>query len=353
MEPRGTQSWREKRWPAVPLAVLLLTLLVPSQGAQTSRDAMTIYPARRTHLIDQPLGKLKWDKNGYLIHYQRGAHPQPLIGLYTADGEVVSQLSPASHLTGVRRMTIKDVAVTKSGALVVAAVVRSTNGALASALLEFDMKGVLRRVIKMDPFTPDRIALDADDNIWILGYDWQRLGKNDDWALVRKLSLDGRVLTSTLVRSAFPKEGDPLDVSGPGIGASDKYFESVGDKVYAWLPGVNHLVVLALDGRVLRSVNRPFDGLFEKGAQFLEIHALVFLPGDRVVVQAANLGRGIVLGYGWFLSTDLGRTWSSVRHRFDDPWAYSLIGVTRSKEAIFLRLVGPDAGILELCPVAF
>ncbi|GBC82484.1 hypothetical protein HRbin10_01609 [bacterium HR10] len=353
MEPRGTQSWREKRWPAVLLAVLLLTLSVPSQGAQTSRDAMTIYPARRTHLIDQPLGKLKWDKNGYLIHYQRGAHPQPLIGLYTADGEVVSQLSPASHLTGVRRMTIKDVAVTKSGVLVVAAVVRSTNGALASALLEFDMKGVLRRVIKMDPFTPDRIALDADDNIWILGYDWQRLGKNDDWALVHKLSLDGRVLTSTLVRSAFPKEGDPLDVSGPGIGASDKYFESVGDKVYAWLPGGNHLVILALDGRVLRSVNRPFDGLFEKGAQFLEIHALVFLPGDRVVVQAANLGRGIVLGYGWFLSTDLGRTWSSVRHRFDDPWAYSLIGVTKSKEAIFLRLVGPDAGILESCPVAF
>lgn len=123
--------------------------------------------------------------------------------------------------------------------------------------------------------------------------------------------------------------------------------------MYAWLPGVNHLAILALDGRVLQLVNQPFKGLRRKGGA-LEVSSVVFLPNDRLIVQATNFGEGGPFGYGWFLSTDLGRTWSPLAHSLGRGpsayFTYHLIGLS-SQEAIFLRLTGPDVGILEFCPL--
>ncbi|MHA2643038.1 MAG: hypothetical protein V2G41_10400, partial [bacterium JZ-2024 1] len=270
-----------------------------------------------------------------------------MIWLYTPQGQLLSEISPARYLTDIQRMTIKDLAVTRDGKLLVATTVRSTKNALASALLELELNGSLRKIIKTDPFTPERIALDNENNIWMLGYDWQQLGNNDSWPLIQKLSPEGKVLVSTLARSLFPKDADPLDLSGPGIGVSDKYFETVGDKVYAWLPGANRLAILALDGTVLRLVNEPFKGLFQGNARFLEIRSLIFLAENRWVVQAASFAKGVLRGYGWFLSTDGGRTWTPAVYQMENPWAFYLIGITQSKEAIFLKLVGPDAGVAE------
>ncbi len=283
--------------------LLMLVLSALLSGAwrqafsQTPRGGMSIQPPTRTYPLEHPLGRLKWDRNGYLIHHHASADPQPLIWVYTAEGQLIGHVSPARALRDARRISLKDVAVTKRGTILVATTVRSKKDALASALLEFDLQGKLERIIKTDPFVPHRIALDGDGNMWMFGYDWQRLDKDDNWAQVHKPAPDGRILISTLPRSLFPKEFDPLDPSGPGILASDTYFEIVEDRVYAWLPGVDSLVILALDGRVLQLVNQPFKGLRRKGGA-LEVSSVVFLPKDRLIVQATNFGKGGPFGYG-------------------------------------------------------
>jgi len=338
------------------LLVLALSALLSGAWGQTfpqtQRGGMNVQPPTRTWPLEHPLGRLKWDRNGYLIHHHASADPQPLIWVYTTEGQLVGHISPARALTDARGISLKDAAVTKKGTLLVAATARSKKNALASALLEFDLQGKLQRIIKTDPFVPKRIALDGDGNVWMFGYDWQRFDKDDNWAQVHKLSPDGRILVSTLPRSLFPKELDPLDPYGPGILASDIYFEIVEDRVYAWLPGVDSLVILAVDGGVLQLVNHPFTSLKRTGGA-LSVSSVVFLPKDRLIVQATNFGDSGPFGYGWFLSTDWGRTWSPVLHSLGrDPSAYftyQLIGLT-SQEAIFLRLTGPDVGVVELCP---
>jgi len=181
--------------------LLMLALSALLSGAwrqafpQTLPGGMRIQPATRTYPLEHPLGRLKWDRNGYLIHHHASADPQPLIWVYTAEGQLVGCVSPARALTDARRISLKDVAVTKRGTILVATTVRSKKDALASALFEFDLQGKLERIIKTDPFVPRRIALDGDGNMWMFGYDWQRLDKDDNWAQVHKLSSEDGFLS--------------------------------------------------------------------------------------------------------------------------------------------------------------
>jgi len=289
-----------------------------------------------------------------MLHFRQASDEQPLLRVYNPQGQLVSRLYPLRTLADVQSAGLIDVAMTKNRTLLVVVVATSTQNKMASGVLELDLNGSLKRIIKTDPFVPQKIAIDDDNNIWLLGYDWQQLRKNHNWAQVHKLSPEGKPLVSTLSRSLFPKEFDPLNIASPEIRHSNVYFGVVGEKVYAWLSGVNQLAILGLDGQILQLVDKPFRTLFGRDAKVVEILSLVFLPKDRLVVQAWNLdGKGTLFAHGWFFSANLGQTWSPMSQNLQDPLAARLIGWTSPAEFVFLRLVNQWTGVLEFCPVVF
>ena len=217
---------------------------------QSPVTTMTILEPTGSRIrILQERGLYKWDKNGFLIHFLRDER-NPLIRIYTREGRLVCRISPIDDIPEVQEMVLDDIALSKKGAVFVAVTALNAKYQLASALLQYDMDGVLRRIIKTDPFAVDKIAVDDENNIWLLGYDWKKFHRDTGWALIRKISFTGVPLASALPRGLFPKEIDPLRRQEPR--PSEPSLEVVGDKVYAWLPGAGQLFVLSLDGRIIR-----------------------------------------------------------------------------------------------------
>jgi hypothetical protein len=298
----------------------------------------------------------KWDKNGFFIYYMKdyGRSGNPLILVYNRTGQRVSRFAPLDSLPDVQRMNLVGVAITSGRTILAGGILVKENEKeklMASALLEYNMKGTLKRMIKTDPFAMRMLDVDGDDNIWMLGHNWQESHENFNWALIQKLSPEGVLLRSTLSRSLFPKELEPLDITSPGIDPSGLAFRVVGEKVYAWLPGVNQLAVLDLNGLVLQLVRDPFSGMFHENVKSITIFSsLGFLPQGGLVTKARGDREGEPPLYGWFFSPDLGKNWSSIVVE-PDPLAARLVGFTQQGEAVLVRSVEPQR--VEFCPVGY
>lgn len=182
----------------------------PDRGFPSERTVRIASPTRTFFLDGSADTRVKWYASGYVVQYEHAHIQRPMIWIYTSAGQRVNQFSPIKDFSDVQLLDVHDIAMTKHSTLMLAVVVVHINRRMASALLEYDFGGELKRIIKTDPFVPDEVDVDRDGNIWMLGYDWQQLHKNLDWPLIRKISMAGQSLLSALPRSLFPEKCDPL-----------------------------------------------------------------------------------------------------------------------------------------------
>lgn len=319
------------------LGILVLAIILMGAYKQRSsppaRGSLTIRFATRTHRLEGALaGLAKWDKNGFIINFLR-ERGQPLIWVHNRKGQLVCRLSPIDSFPDVRSTGLNDIAITKDGTVLVALLMTNMENHRAAALLEYNVSGTLRRIIKTDPFAVEKIAIDDENNIWVLGYDWQKSNKNLDYELVAKISTQGVHRISALPTSLFPKGTDPLSAEGGLL--SEPFFEVVGGEVYAWLPGAKKIVVLSLDGQVLRTVDDPLRTLFDHHVTQIEVLSLVFLPQDRLFIDTLY-HEGEEPRRGWFFSPDLGQSWKR-----EPPRVGCLIGFSGPTEAVVIRFTTP------------
>lgn len=133
---------------------------------------------------------------------------------------------------------------------------------------------------------------------------------------------------------------------------SSQYFKVVDETVYVWLPGVNQLAVLDLDGKLRDLIRTPFRSVFGRDVKSMDVRSLVFLPDGRMILNSMGYRKGQSPVGGWFFSDDLGRHWRRMTTEFQDPWRVRLIGFAEPSEAVTADFTF-GRGIVGFCPVKF
>lgn len=329
----------------LPIGCVLLIGFILSFGTPEQKKTLILKKPTSTVNLPQALnGLYKWDKHGFLINFrqQAGNHP-PLIRVYASQGKMLCQISPLESLpdSPIQGIGIDDVAITNDGSVLVA-ITAATEREMANALLMYDGSGKIKKVIKTDPYSVEKIAVDDENNIWLLGYDWEKFDNDLNWPLIRKISPDGVPLLSTLPRSLFAKEKDPFERSGKGLIYSEEVLEVINDKVHAWLPGVRQIAVFDLQGRIVRTFDDPLRSLLKDDVEGLEVLFFIFLPEDQLVIQAnVQKKQEAYRVLGGFFSGDGGQSWCQIEDKRETPRRGFLAGFTSAGESVITRPAAP------------
>jgi hypothetical protein len=282
---------REPRFVAILLAMLSAYVL-----AQHARSDVTRFsgPHYQAYL---PPGTSSypfryWDRQFLITYSIDDTGPKrPAAILYDRSGRIAREVYVS--FKDAYSTSIGDVAVSKSGQIVVAGGTESRAGAIANFIASIGGDGRMRQVIRTTPFLPVYICSSVEGNVWSYGIDRDSEGRGVSSSLrLREYSfgkgqlramLDTSTLNSsgwTLERGRYPGEISLRCTSkkvGLFNGRSSEWieFDLAANKLRAWrvapLPSPREMQVTGLalteDGQVFaslhdRSSNPPRSGLF-------------------------------------------------------------------------------------------
>jgi len=148
-----------------------------------------------------------WDK-GYLITYtiDDASPSRPAAILYDRDGRIARQVTVS--FKDADSVAIADVAVSRSGNVVVAGGTESRAGAIANFIAAIGDDGRVRQVIRTTPFTPAYICAAEDGTVWAYGHDRDENGKRVEGSLrLRQYSFAKGQTSAVLDASALNSPG--------------------------------------------------------------------------------------------------------------------------------------------------
>ncbi len=146
----------------------------------------------------------KWDR-GHLITWQyESSQSRPSVMVFDGEGNVVREA--VVWLPGSMQIYLRDVAMTPSGNLLIAASALNEKGALADFVAEVGASGKVVNVVRTTPFSPMRIC-STGSTFWVYG--WQRWNENHhpriNYSMLREYAF-GQGQTNTLLdRKTFPE----------------------------------------------------------------------------------------------------------------------------------------------------
>jgi hypothetical protein len=189
---------------------------------------------------------------------------------------------------GVERIAPKDIAISPSGVMAVAATVLGPDRQTASIILWFSARGQLEKVVRTSPFSARRLTFASNGELWAAGRvhdgSYRELPEHD---VIRRYGENGELIGSSLPRTTFapdranhPAAECFLFTKPGGVG-----FLSVASREF---------VELALDGTVTRRTVvpplRPEQVL--SGAAYTEGGDLIVSIHTGVTREQAALGAG-------------------------------------------------------------
>ena len=169
----------------------------------------------------------KWS-NGFFAIHDLAEVPIPSVHLIDANG-LVRRLA-VLQLPDAARMIVNDVAVSAKGMLAVAGTAFASDGSSSSYILWLDSANKIRQMARTSPYAPTRICFTDDEVLWAAGREYEPDFKTKAGSdIIRRYAPDGRLLGSSLPRSAVPTRGagNPANPGFLVAGKSQIVFYSV------------------------------------------------------------------------------------------------------------------------------
>jgi hypothetical protein len=152
--------------------------------------------------------------NGYLVTFDSPPVMVPNkagVALYDRYGAVVRE--PIVWLEGARSISLTDVAVSRSGNLVVGGGTTNNEGAIANFIAEIGSDDRVHRVVRTSPFVPWRLCALDDGTVWAFGNDRDAsLSLVENAPRLRQYSFEKGRLQAMLDTSALPDAQSSRDV---------------------------------------------------------------------------------------------------------------------------------------------
>jgi hypothetical protein len=252
-----------------------LAILIPVTAALYA--AVFDQPARSVSLTSPGQSSLVHFQNGYFVSFDR---PTATVSLFDRDGRRLPDLT-LNSVPGITRVTIRNVALSPDGAVVVAASCYSAEAQVVSALIWADLSGKITKVVRTSPYAALSLAFASDGTLWTAG---REHGANKSSLpghhIVRQFDSTGKMLQSLLPVESFPTpkgvyhpadlvEMTPLRGGGIGmwIPASSEWIEISRSGAYSRMKlpvdddgsEIVTGVALAEDGNLVLSV-QPVSG---------------------------------------------------------------------------------------------
>ena len=205
-------------------------------------------PSRVTSLpVKLHFNMFPYSDKGFFLQFDlRETFPDslPNVGLYRLDGNPVYETKvvlPGSSQTQIRHLAVKE-----DGAGLVCGKAIHQDGGVAPFIALLDSAGNLTRVIRTNPFQPDRACFGPDGTIWALGVNEEARDRAVDAEIFEHYSAEGKLLGKMVLRSSIPE--------GPLFGQWDlQWMRASEDRIGAWITYPSHLWIelSADDGRLL------------------------------------------------------------------------------------------------------
>lgn len=144
--------------------------------------------------------------NGFTIFQDRDAQT---LTVYDATGAIRTLANYS--LKDTQRVTLRDVAASSDGNLVLAATAVSTAGnQSASSLIWINTKGETIRVVRTSPFGVSRVIFSPEGTVWAFGLVRDADGKNDSaHDVLREFDSSGKQIRTALPWKSFPSGRHP------------------------------------------------------------------------------------------------------------------------------------------------
>ncbi len=193
----------------MPSSTRLLTFIVSLSicGHVLAGEATTLDALRTQQMnVDFTNAPIPQLRNGWLV--ARDVQQQQ-IRVWTSDGKQRDAMRVSSP--ELNNIYIRDVAVSRSGALVVALSAMDRQGRAASFLGWFDEGGKLVRYVRTAPFSARSVVFAEDGSLWAGGWMLDE-ARNEvpDYDVLRHYSNDGQLLKTAAPRRLFAVKRTPL-----------------------------------------------------------------------------------------------------------------------------------------------
>jgi len=186
----------------------------------------------------------KWS-NGLFAIRDHADVPVPSVHLIDASGLV--RRVTVLQLPDAARMIVTDVAVSPKGTLAVAGTAFANDGSTSSYILWVDSANKITQMARTSPYAATRICFTGDEVLWAAGReytpDFETKAGSD---IIRRYAPDGRLLGSSLPRSAVPTGG----VSNP---AANGFLVANNSQVVFYSARCRFWVALSLTGELMGS----------------------------------------------------------------------------------------------------
>ncbi|MEW6130235.1 MAG: hypothetical protein AB1757_24585 [Acidobacteriota bacterium] len=221
------------------------------------------------------------------------------------DGQQVFFCSPQKDIPEASSVSVHDAAVNKNGMVSVIVVAVSTTVQPVSVLMVYDLNsGKLQRLVQLAPISAKSVAVDENNNTWIMGADLvKKNSRRVDYDLIYKFSSEGKLLASYVARSLFanngfgPQDNEPFNRRKNSIDYPLLFANQAG-KVFAWFAGQRTLVELNGEGEILSKAQISEENLKGRFVTSVAIQpngqVLALLPtGITRLVSGSNLWKPI------------------------------------------------------------
>jgi len=287
---------------------LCLTATV-TLGQKSSIREVTLKPEHRN------AGTIKYQAGYFVLLHEKGVTGNAeaigrTVTLLNLGGEEVFSRHPGLDVPDAVRVGALDAAVNSKGLLVVGATAQSPSGQLASILMVYDTASAkLQRIIRTSPVAPYKLAIDEQNDIWVLGPPLAGTSTTDGGVL-HKYSVDGRLVGSYLSTSLFSSTGGTKRLLWRDQLGAPEILANQRGKIFVFLPTSRALFQLSLEGVLLGQTNISEDGIETRWGQGLAAQPDGTLVTIKRTTNTGNKGGGFA--YSVHRLTDSTNGWTAI-----------------------------------------
>ena len=250
------------------LLIAILCLFNVQLGSATDVPANFVGGTKQLELGPLNYGLVKPDKGMFVVIRRGGVqYPGPTdftVIVLDGDGTKLFEHTPGLDVTDAWLVTIRDAALRDPGRLVVTMNVRVGTESQSvplrpseedlSVWAEYNLAtGDLIHLLWTTPTMCKSLHGDAHGTVWCLGGDNRKArAKNHDYDLIYRFDRDGVMVGSSLSRSSYPPELNPLS----GVKTGKPKLLS-GDGVYLTIAGYRQLIKFESNGQVAETIQLP------------------------------------------------------------------------------------------------
>lgn len=239
-------------------------------------------------------GLIKYTSPYFVVIHRNGdpGEGQRFVSVLDTNGQEIFFRNPHDDVPDASQVGIHDAAANPNGHLVICGTAVSSDERLASLLLIYDLRANrLERIVRTSPIAPLRVAIDEQDNIWVLGLTSKGPHASvQDEPLIHKYSLTGQSLGHYVSSDLFSISGNRQQLLSKGGTDHPQVYSNQKGGLFVLLPKAATLLELNLNGEILSRTKINPDGLEQRWGPTLGIQPNGSLLSIRPLKLKAGQG---------------------------------------------------------------